>query len=54
MLEHMYVWTAIYRKLETLDREISRDMFENITEICKESNLDILDSNVKADRIGKV
>ena len=54
MLEHMYVGTAIYRKLETLDREISRDMFENITEICKESNLDIPDSNVKVDRIGKV
>ena len=51
----MYVTTTTYRKLETLDREISGDMFENITEICKESNLDILYLKVdKADRIGKV
>ena len=35
--------------------KISRDVFENITEICKESNPDILDSNVaKAHRNGKV
>ena len=55
MLEYMYATTAICRKLETLDRETSRDVFENITEICKESNLDILDSNIaKAHRNGKV
>ena len=52
MLEYMYATTAICRKLKTLDRDISR---ENITEICKESNLDILDSNAaKAHRNGKV
>ena len=55
MLEYMYATTATCRKLKTLDREISRDVFENITVICKESNLDILDSNVaKAHRNGKM
>ena len=52
MLEYMYATTALCRKRKTLDREISR---ENITEKCKESNLDILDSNVaKAHRNDKV
>ena len=51
----MYATTATCRKLKTLDREISRDVFENITMIWKESNLDILDSKVtKAHRNGKV
>ena len=55
MLEYMYATTAICRKLKTLDREISRDVSENITMIWKESNLDILDSKVaKAHRNGKV
>ena len=48
----MYATTAICRKRKTLDRDISKEI---ITEICKESNLDILDSNVaKAHRNGKV
>ena len=55
MLEYMYATTATRRKLKTLNREISRDVFENITEICKESNLDKLDSNVaKAQRNSNV
>ena len=55
MLEYMYATTATCRKLKTLYREISRDVFENITMIWKESNLDIVDSNVaKAHRNGKV
>ena len=55
MLEYMYATTATCRKPKTLDREISRVVFENITMTWKESNLDILDSNVaKAHRNGKV
>ena len=55
MLKYMYATTATCRKLKTLDREISKDVFENITEICKESNLDKLDSNIaKAHRNGNV
>ena len=55
MLEYMYATTATCRKLKTLDRAISRSVFENITMIWKESNLDIVDSNVaKAHRNGKV
>ena len=55
MLEYMYATTATCRNLKTLEREISRDVFENIAVICKESNLDVLDSNVaKAHRNGKV
>ena len=50
MLEYMYATTATCRKLKTF-----RDVFENITMIWKESNLDILDSKVaKAHRNGKV
>ena len=50
MLEYMYATTATCRKLKTF-----RDVFQNITMIWKESNLDILDSKVtKAHRNGKV
>ena len=46
----MYATTGTSRKLKTF-----RDVFENITMIWKESNLDILDSKVaKAHRNGKV
>ena len=46
----MYDTTATCRKLKTF-----RDVFENITMIWKESNLDILDLKVaKAHRNGKV
>ena len=55
MLEYMYATTGTCRELKTLDGETPRDVFENITVKCKESNLDILDSNVaKAHRNGKV
>ena len=51
----MYATTATCRKLKTLDTEISRDVFENIKMIWKESNVDIVDSNVtKAHRNSKV
>ena len=33
MLEYMYATTATCRKLKALDREISRDEFENITDM---------------------
>ena len=55
LLEYMDVITVACRKLENLEREISRDVFEKITEICRKSNLDILDSNYdKTHRIGQV